>query len=367
MKRSTIDRKYTKRELASLLDVEEEAYSKAQLVDMFMNPSPKSESTLATDDSALGITMKEKAEADLDNALEVILKEGILYRVDSHCWWGKTSRVPEDQVKAPKEILSGVKTLIDPEHLQPFRAWKGQGERIIKKLGYQFLGLRGVYFVPKGWIQDVEAILLGCKEKAEEEKKIFIDNFVTYKAEWRDRVLEICDDKGIAYEVALAYLDEDNYPSKAGLDAKFVFKWTKFAITVPNSDMGILTDKEYKEEVRKQKVQAKEFLDNCLAELAQKFYSIISSINDKLLKGDVIKPKTLGSLESFTEIFDKMNITNNVQLAGYVEEARKLFNGVAVADLKENEFSNKLSDELDSVVSRFKTESNQELLRDIEF
>ena len=381
MTKSTIDRKYTKSNLAEMLEVEVDAFSKSQLVDMYSDSIEKADAdvdvaakaitdtfdAMKKDGSAVGISMKDKALADLDNALEVVLKEGILYRIDSHCWWGKTSKVPEDQIKAPKKILTGVKTLIDPKHLGPFRAWKGAGERIVKKLGYQFLGLRGVYFVPKGFIQTAEAKLKECQDAAMIEKKVFADGYERFKQEWKDEVLAICKEEGIDESIALEYMKDAYYPTAGQLDGKFVFKWTKFMISVPDSNMGILTDKEYQEEVRKQKVQAKEFLENCVAELAQKFYEIISKINDKLAKGEVIKPKTLQSLTSFTEVFDKMNITGNASLAGYVDEARKLFSGVSVKDFKEEVFATKLSDKLDKVVTQFKDESDQALLRDIEF
>ena len=366
MKKSTVDRKYTKAQLAEILDVNENDYSKSQLVNMYC--SKKNELTNVTDPTKPApAPVTADADAELDRALEIVLKEGILYRIDSHCWWGKTSRVPEEAINVPKELMSGVQTLIDPKHLGPFRSWKGIGERIVKKLGYQFLGLRGVYFVPKAFIQTAEAKLVECQEFAGEEKKVFVDNFETYKAEWKTEVARLCKEHGVDPKLAMLYLAEENYPSVAQLDGKFVFKWTKFAITVPDSDMGILTDKQYEEEVRKQKLQALEFLENCVAELAAKFYDIISKINSKLEAGETIKPKTLQSLNSFTEIFDKMNITNNRALAGYVDEARKLFKGVSVTDFKEEKFADKLTDKLTSVVTRFEAESDAKLLRDIEF
>lgn len=72
-------------------------------------------------------------------------------------------------------------------------------------------------------------------------------------------------------------------------------------------------------------------------------------------------------MTTFTEVFDKMNITNNAQLAKYVEEARGLFKGVSVTDLKEDLFTDKLNTKLDTIVNNFKDEADQELLRDIEF
>jgi len=381
MKSSTIEKKYSKKALVDMINRNREAsdidmpelkpldFSKAELVQMVLPIFNAVEADVpeVKGDVMDNVNMQADEEAELDNALRVVLKEGILYRIDSHCWWGKTSRVPEDEIDIPKQLMGGVKTLIDPKHLGPFRQWKGIGERIVKKCGYSFLGLRGVYFVPKGFIGLAEEKLLECQKMAAVEKDNFKENFELYKQEWKAYVIDMCVEHGIDVDIATKYLEDSYYPSVSQLDGKFVFQWTKFAVTVPDSDMGILTDKQYQEEVRKQKVQAREFLNNCVAELAKRFYEIISNIKAKLDAGDVIKPKTLQSLESFTEVFDKMNITNNQELAGYVGQAQKLFSGVSVADFKEDKFTDKLKTKLTGVVDKFAEAADQKLLRDIEF
>jgi len=86
-----------------------------------------------------------------------------------------------------------------------------------------------------------------------------------------------------------------------------------------------------------------------------------------LEKGEAIKPKTLESLSSFTAVFDRMNITNNRELAGYVSQARDMFKNVDAGALKEDEVSNKIQSGLDKMVTSFKTEADAKLLRDIEF
>jgi len=258
MKKSTIDRKYTKTQLAEALDVNESEYTKAQLVDLMMNKingiEPEPDEVVKTEPA--GANTNTDA-LELDRALEIVLKEGILYRIDSHCWWGKTSRTPDGEIEAPKEVMTGVKTLIDPKHLGGFRQWKGIGERIVKKVGFPFLGLRGVYYVPKAFIKMAEAKLTECQAKAVEEADEFCNNFEFYKQEWKTTVIDLCAEKGIDETDALEYLKDEYYPNPAELRNRFVFRWTKFAITVPDSDMGILTDDQYQDEVRKQKEQAR--------------------------------------------------------------------------------------------------------------
>ena len=331
----------------------------------------KDDSGLQADDSALGIKtsgpIAELDDEDKADALEIILKSGCLYRINSRCWSGVTSRVPEEQIKAPKEILKGLKNLIEQDRLQPFRFWKTAGERELKKYGYNFLGLRGVYFIPKGFIPFVERKLKTCQEKAMEAKADFLANFEQYKSEWRDKVIEICKAKDISIEEALNYLDDNLYPSETDIAGRFQFNHRKFFISVPNPAMGILTDDEYREEVAKQKEEAAEFLDNCIASLAQKFYKIISKIQEKIKKGETVRPNTIQALTDYTEVFDKMNITNNSDLAGYVEQAQKIFGGAESGDFKQDDFRNKIEAGLDEIVTDFKTKSDKKLLRSIDF
>jgi len=331
----------------------------------------KEDGGLSPDDSALGFKTNENAEEltddDKADALKVVLKAGCLYRINSRCWSGVTSKVPEEQIKAPKEILTGLKNLIDQDRLSGFRYWKTAGERELKKWGYSFLGLPNVFFIPKGFIPFVERKLAICSERAKEAKEEFLANFDQYKAEWRDKVIDICHKKDISIEEALAYLDDDLYPSESDIAGRFQFSHRKFYISVPDPSMGILDDKEYAEEVRKQKEDAREFLDNCLAALAKKFYKIVSNIQNKVKKGESIRPNTLQALTDYTEIFDKMNITNNQELSGYVETAQKLFTGVGTQDFKKKEFRNQMGESLDEIVTEFKTKSDEKLLRDIDF
>lgn len=331
----------------------------------------KDDSGLVADDSTLGIKasgpVDELDSEDKADALEIVLKSGCLYRINSRCWSGVTSRVPEEQIKAPKEILKGLKNLIEQDRLQPFRFWKTAGERELKKYGYNFLGLRGVYFIPKGFIPFVEKKLKLCQQKAMEARADFLTNFDQYKSEWRDRVIQICKDKDISIEEALAYLDDDLYPSETAIAGRFQFSHRKFFISVPYPGMGILTDDEYREEVAKQKEEAAEFLDNCIASLAKKFYQIISKIQEKVKKGESIRPNTLQALADYTEVFDKMNITSNGDLAEYVKQAEQIFGGVNAGDFKQDDFRNKIEESLDEIVTDFKTKADEKLLRDIDF
>jgi hypothetical protein len=295
-----------------------------------------------------------------DNALEIVLREGIIYKVDSHCWWGKSSRVPEEEINAPKDIMTGVKTLVHANTLGSLRSFKSMGERIVKKNAYPFLGIRGAYYVPKYFIPGVEKSLKETQEKVYEERSDFIKNLPKYRKEWAAH----CKKEKVVPP------PDELYPNKAELERKIRFKWTKFAITVPDSNMGVLTDELYKEEVEKQKEEAKTFLNDCFTTLSKQFYGIIKNLRERLESDDAMKPKTLASVKDFIETFDAMNVTNNAFLKDMVAKTAKALKVESVKDLNSNEdLRTEINTEVGSLVKAFEKASTKDerLKRAIDF
>jgi uncharacterized protein (UPF0297 family) len=367
MKKSTIMKNWRIDELRKELTRRKKGWSKdsskSNLVDVYMRALDDEKAV----DVKKGIknivkkTLETGSNGDYgDDVLDYVFKEGILYRIDSHCWWGKSSRVDEEEINAPKEILSGVKTLVDPNTLATLRSYKSYGERIIKKRSYPFLGLRGVYYVPKAFISGCEEELKETQGRVYGERDFFMKNLPKYKKEWA----AVCK-KGKVEPPA-----PELYPSKDELNGKFVFEWTKFAITLPNSSMKILNEAELKEEAEKQKKQMFEFLDGSLSMLAGKFYKAINNLAEKLSSGDPMKPKTLSSVRDFIETFDAMNVTNNAKLQDLVGKVDKLVGTASVKDYNADEKLRKDTEKrVTQMVSSFKkiSESDQRFKRDLDF
>lgn len=241
--------------------------------------------------------------------IKLAFEQGILFRIDSRCWWGRSSKVRADELNVDPEIIKGIKVLVDPNKLAPLRSFKSYGERVIKKYGYPFLGLRGVYFVPKAFIQANDDELKKTQVEYDKICDEFVENFDSYRVEWQEKSRE--------------HYDEALYPNKVDLRARFCFNWTKFIVDLPDKNTSILSEAAYKEEYEKQKVRMREFLDDTLTFLARKFISIIANLETRLKSGDKIKPKTLESLRTFVETFEAMNVTGNAKLRQLVERADK--------------------------------------------
>jgi hypothetical protein len=270
--------------------------------------------------------------------LDVVLKEGLLFKMDTHCWWGKSSRVPEDMMNnAPKKILKGVQALIDEKHIAPLNSYRQRGERVVIKNGFPFIGMRGVYFVPKKLIPKTLKGLDACQADFFEERDEFMKNFTRYKEQWA----EYCKSKNVRVP------DEAWYPNKVELKNKFQFEWTSFAFTLPDKELGLLTEEQYDQAVRNQREQAVKFLQSQLTTIALKFEEIMTKLSERLESGESIKPKSLSSLRSFMEAFDAINVTNNADLSKLVSRMGKVLGNRSAKDINE---SDKIRDRLKSKV-----------------
>ncbi len=271
--------------------------------------------------------------------LQVVFNEGILVKVDSHCWWGKSSRVPKSMLNdAPKEILKGVQTLIDKERIAPMNSLRQRGERVVVKNGFSFIGLRGVYFVPKARVGDVESGLVEVKDEFEAEKEIFLDNLNLYKREWA----KVCKKEGVKPP------PDEWYPDKYEMRSKFKFDWLMFPFSPPSKENGVLSERQYSAEIVKQKRKMAEFLQVSLSTLAVEFEEIITKLNKRLADGETIRPKTLSSLRGFVETFSQMNVTGNADLASMVARMDKILGSKSAKDINK---SDKVRDTMATKVS----------------
>lgn len=289
-------------------------------------------------------TTTTKKENDL---ISKVFQQGILFRLDSHCWWGKSSRVDSAEIEAPPEIFSAVKTLVDPVTLVSLRSCRNRGEGFLKKNSYPFIGLRGVYYVPKDLIECVEDELKAQQIDFYKERDEFLDGYAVYKETWMEK--------------SGKYYDELLYPTEATLSTKFRFEWSKFIIDLPGVDVGTLTKAEYAEELKKQQKRVLEFYDESLSILAKKFFGVLTNLEEKLTSGDKVRPKTLQSVQMFIDTFTSMNITGNAKLASFVT---KLANTVEDVEAKTINLDDKTREQIsaktEGIINTFKKAAEKE-------
>lgn len=279
--------------------------------------------------------------------LDIVLKEGMLYKVDSHCWWAKSSRVPEEMLgNAPKKILKGVQGLIDEKHIAPLNSYRQRGERVVIKNGFPFAGFRGVYFVPKALIPKTEEGLEECQKSFYTEVDDFMKNIGRYKKQWA----EFCKKNKVTVP------PKEWYPSNEGIKSKFKFEWTKFSFSLPDKGLNLLTAEQYEVEKQKHKVKASQFLQSALTTVAIQFETILTKLTERLEKGESIKPKSLSSLRNFLETFESINITGNEDLSKMVTRMNKVIGSKNAKDINDSDKVRKtLTTKVGKLVGRVST------------
>lgn len=288
-------------------------------------------------------------------------KAGVLFRVDVHCWWGQSIKCREGEINAPKEIIVGMKTLIDPKALADVKSYRGKGERSIKKRGFPYPGLPGVYFVPKAFVASTEESLIANQKNFNDSVKTLVTNYPKLKKEWKDKSSD-----------HTKHYDESLYPSAANLESRFTFSWRKFVLSLPDEKSGVLTGAEYKKEFEKQKEEAKVFLDSTITILSKEFYKIVKSFRERVSSGKPIGSRTINVVREFAENFNSINITNHKELKSLVDECFGYVSKVTKDDFSGDDkgtkaIRSKISKEMQAVVTKFEKVKDERVKRALDF
>lgn len=295
----------------------------------------------------------EFSELDASDVMKRIFSAGLLYKIDAKTWWGKSSKSRKTEIEkidSGRKVASVVKTLINPKHLGMVKAIRGTGERALKKHSFPFLGIRGVYFVPKTYISELEDSLRSVKTDHDNEIIDFVKQFPKYQKEW-------------AVQMGDLY-DESLYPNKDALRNSFKFSWTKFRIDVPND---MLTADEYQEELEKQKSNLVEFVDETISSLAAKFYELMTKLKDRVDTGDDVSMKQIISIKSFLDSFVNMNISKNSDLEVMAEEMRTVFDSVDKTVVGNKKTLKKMSEIAEEIVNKVETSSDERISRAVDY
>jgi hypothetical protein len=294
--------------------------------------------------------------------VEAVFEQGLLYRLIANSWWGKTTKVPEEQIKQPeksaeesKRVMGAIKPLVNPERMADIHSVRASAERALKRWSFPFVGFDNVFFVPKAFMPKIEETF--AKSKAEHDAAVaeFVDNIDKYKKEWKPILGEFYDEKA--------------YPEKDKLRQTFKFEWRKFIITVPDKGSNLLSDEEYKAEIKRQAESIKLFLDSALSELAKGFQEILSKMEGRLKEGKALNPKFLASVKEFAVTFKDMNITNNASLQSLVDKMYEAVKTAQPGDFKEEKFRETVAKSIASVTKEFEkvAKKDADLGRALEF
>jgi hypothetical protein len=294
------------------------------------------------------------------NEKQLVTESGVFYKISKHSWSAVSSKVRGNELPddAPKRVLSGKKNLIDRDYVSKLWNAQSQAENVCDRFGYRYKDFGKVWFIPKALISTVDKKVDECVDKFYVILTDFINNYGTYKEEWK--------------KISGRYYDEALYPSQADLESRFYLASRKFIIDLPSKESGVLNDEQYKIELEKQKNEMKEFIDSTLTSLASNFFEIVKGIEDQITQGKTVNKKRIENLKIFAENFDAMNITNHKEMKIIVDKCFKIIEKVDPDDLKAGDkgvetIRKEISTKMTEIIETMKESKDQRIKRAIIF
>jgi hypothetical protein len=144
--------------------------------------------------------------------------------------------------------------------------------------------------------------------------------------------------------------DEEEYPQD--VRSRFGFTWKYVILEAPEAGANVMTAPMLEREKQKIGVMIEEFRVNAVAILRTEFAQVVANLADCLKSGNKrrIRQESLDSLEAWIERFERLNINNDGELAGFVETMRGLVAGTDARELRNNDlFRRTISNEMAEV------------------
>ena len=241
-----------------------------------------------------------------------IFQEGSLVHLTVSVWGGrKKLSSTQMHVEADPEFIRGTKYLVEREVLKPVEQIRNgaRGYLRIHSLPFQ---IKGITFVPKGMVDEIDAKL----RTFQEDFNLKVDDFVAqYEAA-----------KIIARIKLNGLFDEMDYPCDIG--APFHFSWQFFAMSSPGK-MSILNPEIQRREEQRFVQMMTEFRENAVEVLRMRFSEMVTRIVDRLSGEEKrFKNTTVTNIQEFLNSFDQLNINNDEELKREVDRVRQILAGV---------------------------------------
>ena len=228
-------------------------------------------------------------------------------------------------VDADKDLISAQKILLSCEHLKTIAHYDGEIRRYLYTRCLPSLFKEGVYLVPLGMVEEVEAKLNAFADTRKQLVGAFVTAYPSLIEEAQKRLR--------------AAFNSSDYPSTERMEANFRMEWRYIAFSVPGT-LKTVSHEMFRKEQEKAQRQWAEALDEVrallrthLSELVQHLVDRLSG-NDKGAKPKVFKNTLVTNMTEFLETFDARNLTDDSELASVVKRAKDLLSGVDAQTLR---------------------------------
>jgi hypothetical protein len=242
--------------------------------------------------------------------------------------FGNTRKAPltNVQVQADKNRLRLSKQLLVSPELEKVESYDSALRTWVQSRCLPMPAVfKGSYVLPLGAVEEVHARL----ERAErEERPILVDDFCrSYPAAIEQAQLDLGD-----------LFDPQNYPGLGRVRTMFYVDYRYFSLSTPSRlrDFSVTLFREERDKAarlwQETLEEGRQYLRNLLLE-------IVKHARERLEPGENGKPKVfrnslVNNINEFLDTFQIRNIADDRELAGLVEQTRRLASGIGAQDLR---------------------------------
>jgi len=253
----------------------------------------------------------------------------------------RKGRLDQIETDADRDMLSLSKELFDSEELKAIETLNGQLRQWIYKKALQVPSLfrAGVYVLPVAMVEDVDQRLQSHQVQLSDLAALFASAYPGLVAAARARLRSQFNPAD--YPQAQISPDGAVYVDQSAVQRLFRIEWRYVTLGAPDALQGISRD-VWEREKAKTAAAWRQASDEIRDLLRAGFAELVEHMAERLTPGDDGKPKVfrdslVANMAEYLETFPLRNVTNDSELAGLVDQAREMLQGVSPKDLRSNE------------------------------
>ena len=252
---------------------------------------------------------------------ESIWNKGTLVHFSCSIYGGKLKLDSDAIQDIDPAFATAYKYLIDREAIKPIEKTRNYAKSYLAHKALQF-PIKGVLFVPKGMIPDIDEKMQSFKDTFNQKVEIFAQKFS-----------KLAED---AESHLGPHYDASDYPSN--IRNKFGFHWSFMEMSAPGESSAISPELIKREQDKYRKTMS-EFQVSAMDTLRKTFGEMIERLTERLQgKKKTFKDTTVDNLREFLNDFEKLNITDDTEMASLIKKAKKVMKGdFSAQDLRDDE------------------------------
>lgn len=230
-------------------------------------------------------------------------------------------------VQTDKKLIAVSKNILESPELSKVKQLDGEMTTYLKGLCLKSMFKGGVYLIPIGLVEEVNAQL---------------ETFAGRRTELIDATVETYDQRCQETSTRLEVLHEPgDYPSKDRFKSRFYLEW-QFVTWETPSRLKQIRPALFEAERAKAAAKLSAVADDCRTAMRLGMKQLVEHLVDRLTPDENGKMKrfsrkTVENFNEFFRTFDLKNVTDDTELADIVTKAQSAMTGIDVAMIKKDE------------------------------